>query len=51
MPGLAAPFITFTLLYIVLSVILVFLTRRQFLETAPRPQETAREKEARYAGV
>lgn len=51
MPGLAVPFITFTLLYIALSVILVFLMRRQFLETAPRPQEAARKKEAHYAGI
>ena len=34
MPGLVVPFVTFTLLYILLSVVLVFLLRRQFLETA-----------------
>ena len=34
MPGLVVPFVTFTLLYIILSVVLVFLLRRQFLETA-----------------
>lgn len=34
MSGLVVPFVTFTLLYIVLSIILVFLLRRQFLETA-----------------
>lgn len=34
MPGLVVPFTTFTLLYIVLSIVLVFLLRRQFLETA-----------------
>ena len=35
MPGLVVPFTVFTLLYIFLSVILVVLLRRQFLETAP----------------
>jgi cytochrome bd ubiquinol oxidase subunit I len=41
MPGLAVPFVTFTLLYLVLSIILVFLLRRQFLETAtPADLET-----------
>ena len=34
MRGLVVPFVTFTLLYIILSVVLVFLLRRQFLETA-----------------
>jgi cytochrome bd ubiquinol oxidase subunit I len=34
MPGLIVPFIVFTSVYIFLSVILVFLLRRQFLETA-----------------
>ena len=32
MPGLVVPFTTFTLLYIFLSIVLVFLLRRQFLE-------------------
>jgi cytochrome bd ubiquinol oxidase subunit I len=36
MPGLIVPFITFTIVYLLLSVILVFLLRRQFIETAPR---------------
>lgn len=45
MDGLAVPFATFTALYIVLSVILVFLLRRQFARTAPgeasaQPEET-----------
>ncbi|MDB6124950.1 MAG: ythA [Pedosphaera sp.] len=35
MKGLVVPFVTFTGLYIFLSVILVFLLRRQFLETRP----------------
>lgn len=51
MPGLIVPLTTFTLLYIFLSVILVFLLRRQFLETAPRPRKLSEEKEARYAGA
>jgi cytochrome d ubiquinol oxidase subunit I len=33
MPGLVVPFVTFTLLYIFLSIVLFFLLRRQFLET------------------
>jgi len=40
-PGLVVPFVTFTLLYLVLSIVLVFLLRRQFLETAtPADLET-----------
>jgi cytochrome d ubiquinol oxidase subunit I len=35
MPGLVVPFTAFTLVYLVLSVILVVLLRRGFLETAP----------------
>jgi cytochrome d ubiquinol oxidase subunit I len=35
MPGLAVPFVVFTVVYIVLSVILVVLLRRGFMETAP----------------
>lgn len=47
MPGLAVPFTTFTLLYIFLSIVLVFLLRRQFLEphdagsTTSKPTVTA----------
>jgi len=33
MPGLVVPFVTFTIVYVFLSVILVYLLRRQFLET------------------
>ena len=33
MPGLVTPFVTFTLVYIFLTIVLVFLLRRQFLET------------------
>jgi cytochrome d ubiquinol oxidase subunit I len=35
MSGLVVPFVTFTAIYVFLSVILVYLLRRQFLETAP----------------
>jgi cytochrome d ubiquinol oxidase subunit I len=34
-PGLAVPFVVFTLLYLFLSVVVIFLLRRQFLETSP----------------
>ncbi|MBV7328262.1 cytochrome ubiquinol oxidase subunit I [Chloroflexi bacterium TSY] len=33
MPGLVVPFTTFTVLYIFLAIVLIFLLRRQFLET------------------
>jgi cytochrome bd-type quinol oxidase subunit 1 len=32
MPGIAAPFITFTIVYLVLAVIVISLLRRQFVE-------------------
>ena len=35
MRGLIVPFVTFTLVYVFLSVILVYLLRRQFLATEP----------------
>jgi cytochrome d ubiquinol oxidase subunit I len=35
MPGLVVPFVTFTTVYIFLSVVLVYLLRRQFLEAPP----------------
>lgn len=35
MPGLAVPFYTITLLYLMLSVTVVLLLKRQFLETIP----------------
>ncbi len=41
MPGLVVPFVTFTALYLLLAVILVFLLRRQFLETAGPINENA----------
>jgi cytochrome d ubiquinol oxidase subunit I len=36
MPGLFVPFTTFTTVYLLLAVIVIFLLRRQFLETQPR---------------
>jgi cytochrome d ubiquinol oxidase subunit I len=41
MRGLVVPFATFTVVYVALSVILVVLLRRQFLETAPAPAARA----------
>ncbi|MEX2381836.1 MAG: cytochrome ubiquinol oxidase subunit I [Opitutales bacterium] len=40
MPGLVVPFVTFTIVYIFLTVIVVMLLRRQFLETAPEKEST-----------
>jgi len=34
MPGLAAPFVIFTAVYILLAIVVVLLLRRQFLETS-----------------
>ena len=36
MPGLFVPFTTFTVVYLLLGVMVIFLLRRQFLETRPR---------------
>ena len=36
MPGLVVPFTTFTIVYLLLAVIVIFLLRRQFMETRPR---------------
>src|ERR1700757_631165 len=36
MPGLVVPFTTFTIVYLLLAVIVIFLLRRQFMETHPR---------------
>jgi cytochrome bd-type quinol oxidase subunit 1 len=36
MLGLVVPFTTFTILYLLLAVIVIFLLRRQFMETRPR---------------
>lgn len=43
MTGLVVPFVTFAILYIFLSIILAFLLRRQFLETAPAKPELQEE--------
>ncbi len=37
MPGIAAPFALFTVVYIFLAVVVFYLLRRQFLETSPPP--------------
>ncbi|MCC9075405.1 cytochrome ubiquinol oxidase subunit I [Litorilinea aerophila] len=49
MTGLVVPFVTFTGLYLALSVILVFLLRRQFLESPESPAEERQEEG--YAGA
>jgi cytochrome d ubiquinol oxidase subunit I len=36
MPGLVVPFTTFTIVYLLLAVIVIFLLRRQFMETRPK---------------
>jgi cytochrome d ubiquinol oxidase subunit I len=41
MPGLVVPFVTFTIVYVFLSVVLVYLLRRQFLETDPTASRSA----------
>lgn len=41
MPGLAYPFWTITVVYALLSIVLVVLLWRQFVETAPRPRGSA----------
>src|SRR5438876_12046452 len=46
MPGLAVPFVIFTAVYIFLAIVVVFLLRRQFLETGnlmpAQPSEVTR---------
>ena len=46
MPGLAVPFVLFTAVYIFLAIVVVFLLRRQFLETGnlmpAQPSEVTR---------
>lgn len=42
MPGLQYPFWTITVIYALLSVVVVVLLRRQFIETAPRPHRETR---------
>jgi cytochrome d ubiquinol oxidase subunit I len=43
MPGLVVPFTLFTLVYLLLTVVLVVLLRRGFMETAPRSRGRERE--------
>lgn len=50
MPGLVTPFVGFTLLYLFLSVILVFLLRRTFLDT-PEPKISIKPAEALHADL
>lgn len=45
MPGLVIPFTAFTLVYLFLTVVVILLLRRQFLETAPE-RDSSTEREA-----
>jgi cytochrome bd ubiquinol oxidase subunit I len=49
MRALAVPFITFTVVYIFLSVVLVYLLRRQFIETDPRAMPEPRSRRGSVA--
>ena len=51
MPGLVVPFTTFTLVYLLLAVIVIFLLRRQFMETQPRwiKKETLKKEPVSHA--
>jgi cytochrome bd ubiquinol oxidase subunit I len=51
MPGLVVPFTTFTMVYLLLAVIVIFLLRRQFMETQPRwiKKETLKTEPVRHA--
>jgi cytochrome d ubiquinol oxidase subunit I len=44
--GLVVPFVTFMVLYILLAIILIFLLRRQFIETAPPRSNTTSSEQA-----
>jgi cytochrome d ubiquinol oxidase subunit I len=44
MPGLVVPFSVFTAVYLLLSVILVVLLRRGFMETAPARRPRGRQR-------
>ena len=41
MPGLVVPFVVFSTVYLLLSAILLFVLRRQFVETSPRGSNAA----------
>jgi cytochrome bd-type quinol oxidase subunit 1 len=51
MPGLVVPFTTFTIVYLLLALIVIFLLRRQFMETQPRwiKKGTFKEEPASHA--
>jgi cytochrome d ubiquinol oxidase subunit I len=49
MPGLFVPFTTFTIVYLLLAVIVIFLLRRQFMETHPRWIETIKKEPVSHA--
>jgi cytochrome d ubiquinol oxidase subunit I len=49
MPGLVVPFTTFTTVYLLLAVIVIFLLRRQFLETHPRWINTLKKEPVSHA--
>ena len=51
MPGLVVPFTTFTIVYLLLAVIVIFLLRRQFMETHPHwiKKETIKEEPVSHA--
>jgi cytochrome d ubiquinol oxidase subunit I len=51
MPGLVVPFTTFTIVYLLLAVIVIFLLRRQFMETHPHwiKRETIKEEPVSHA--
>jgi cytochrome bd ubiquinol oxidase subunit I len=49
MPGLVVPFTTFTTVYLLLGIIVIFLLRRQFMETHPRWIKTNKREPVRHA--
>ena len=49
MPGLVVPFTTFTTVYLLLGIIVIFLLRRQFMETHPRWIKTNKREPVNHA--
>jgi cytochrome d ubiquinol oxidase subunit I len=49
MPGLVVPFTTFTIVYLLLATIVIFLLRRQFMETHPRWINTIKKEPVSHA--
>jgi cytochrome bd ubiquinol oxidase subunit I len=49
MPGLVVPFTTFTIVYLLLAVIVIFLLRRQFMETHPHWIKTIKTEPVSHA--